>query len=65
MVEEKVAEIKKDRLEDNHEDDGQENPLDFLPIEAVNAMEDFRNAKDLVSEDELKQMIEGLNVDLM
>lgn len=26
-------------------------------------MEDFRNAKDLVSENELEEMIEGLNLD--
>jgi len=37
--------------------------LDFLTVEAVNAMEDFRNAKDLLSEDEFEQLIEGLNVD--
>jgi len=62
IIEEKVAEIERDRHED-HEDDGLENPLDFLPVEAVNAMEDFRNAKDFLSEDELDQMIERLNVD--
>lgn len=37
--------------------------MDFLPVEAVNAMEDFRIVKDSVSEDELEKMIKGLNVD--
>ncbi|CAG5027402.1 unnamed protein product [Parnassius apollo] len=61
--EEKVAEIERDRQGDDHKDNGLENPLDFLPVETVNAMKDFRNVKDLVSENELEQMIEGLNVD--
>lgn len=32
MIEKKVAEIERDRQENGHEDDGLENPLDFLPV---------------------------------
>ncbi|XP_045763660.1 ATP-dependent DNA helicase PIF1-like [Maniola jurtina] len=64
MIEEKVAEIKENQEKsDENDDDGIENPLEFMPIEAENAMQDFRNAKALVSEDKLEEMIQGLNVD--
>ncbi|XP_025832024.1 tigger transposable element-derived protein 4-like [Agrilus planipennis] len=46
--------------EDDHEDGGLENPLNFLPVKAVDATEDFINAKGLVPEDELDEMKEEI-----
>lgn len=63
MIEKKVSEIVENRQEDDQENDGIENPLEFVPIEAQNAMEDFRNAKENVSDEEIEKMIKGLNAD--
>lgn len=47
----------------DRDEDGLENPLDFDPIEARNAMDDFHQANGSVTDSELEQMISNLNAD--
>ncbi|KAL1454551.1 hypothetical protein WDU94_010779 [Cyamophila willieti] len=58
MIETKISEIE-DRNNEvvEGDEDGIEYPLDFEPIEARNAMADFRQANDSISSDEQDQMI--------
>ncbi|KAI5722606.1 hypothetical protein M8J76_010895 [Diaphorina citri] len=62
LIEAKISEIE---LVNDHvaEDDGLENPLDFEPVEAINAMDDFRQVRDNISSSELDTLISKLNSD--
>ncbi|KAI5733727.1 hypothetical protein M8J76_015236 [Diaphorina citri] len=67
LIEKKISELEDKYNEplDNidNDDDRVENPLQFEPLEAQNAMGDFRQANETVTEEDLELMIANLNAD--
>ncbi|XP_044742220.1 uncharacterized protein LOC123303484 [Chrysoperla carnea] len=63
MIDAKISEIRNNINNDDHDDDNDiENPLEFQPVEAINAMDDFRRVV-TISDDEMNKMIDNLNAD--